>query len=233
MELYVKHNITLECLSDWVKLLNTKLEDCEKLPTGKVHLLKLFNEYCDVVDIFFYVKCNKCPKVTKIQSDRRNEHACSGCDNSLKTTETNFFVVIPVEQQIVRSVEKNWKEISEFDTSDKNSKFYSDAHDGSILRDVHIATENLTLTFCLYVLTLMGPTNLNQTSFLFGRYNCRRIICRRTQEWRWGWFRFSWIYAAIHRRIEQIKVQPHFFEYKRYKLLLQAHNYPLRCRSSR
>lgn len=46
-------------------------------------------------------------------------------------------MIIPIEKQIVQSIETNWTEISKFDTSDdKNSKSYSGAHDGEILRSI-------------------------------------------------------------------------------------------------
>lgn len=155
MRLYLKHNITLECLSDWVKLFNTRLEDCEKLPPGKVQLMDLFRENGDLADIFFFVKCAKCRKSTKVKSDEKKGLKCFHCDEPLKTNETNFFVIIPISKQIVQSIERNWMDISKFDTSvDKHSKSYSDAHDGSILRNVlnHYKDSDVNiLSLCLNV----------------------------------------------------------------------------------
>lgn len=121
---------------DWINLLNTRLEDCEKLPPGKVQLLKLFRENRNLTDIFFFVKCDKCRKSTKVQPDEKKGLKCTHCDELLKTNETNFFVILPIEKQIVHSVKTNWTEISEFDTSgDKKSESFADAHDGTILRE--------------------------------------------------------------------------------------------------
>lgn len=142
LRLYLKHNITLECLTDWVQLLNTRLEDYEKLPPGKVQLQNLFREHCDAVDVLLFVKCDKCSKCTKVQSNKKNGSKCSHCETLLKTKETNFFVIVPVEEQIIRSVQNNWKAICQFDTSGRNDKSYRDAHDGAILRKVLDAYKN-------------------------------------------------------------------------------------------
>ncbi len=143
----------MACLTDWVQLLNTRLEDYEKLPPGKVQLIELFQEHCDTVDVLLYIKCEKCAKCTKVQSNKKNGSKCSHCETLLKTNETNFFVIVPIADQIIRSVQKNWKSISDFDTS-KNDKSYRDAHDGSVLRkilDVHKGTEIDILSLCLNV----------------------------------------------------------------------------------
>lgn len=164
MELYLKHNVTLECLTDWVKLLNTRLEDCEKLPQGKVQLLNLFRENCDLLDIFFFVKCDKCRKSTKTQPDQKKGLKCSHCDELLKTNETNFFVIIPIEKQIVQSIENNWAEISKFDTSDKNSNSYTDVHDGAILRSVLKQYEDLDINILSLCLNVDGANKFKSNS---------------------------------------------------------------------
>lgn len=138
---------------DWVNLFNTRLEECEKLPPGKVQLLQLFHENRISTDIFFFVMCDKCMKSTKVQSDQKKGLKCSHCDESLKTNETNFFVILPVEEQIKQSVKNNWTEISEFKTSD-DKDYISDAHDGTILREVlnHYKDSDINvLSLCLNV----------------------------------------------------------------------------------
>ncbi len=140
--LYVKHPMSLECLTDWTDVINTRLELCDQLPTGKVQLINLILEkQHDLVDIFFFVTCDKCCKSTKVPSDEMKGLKCSYCDQLLKKNETNFFVILPIEKQILQSLEDNWSEINKFWTdiseSDSSDKiFYTDAHDGAILRNV-------------------------------------------------------------------------------------------------
>lgn len=143
----------MECLTDWIELLNTRLEDFEKLPPGKVQILELFQEHCDTVDILLYIKCENCAKCTKVPSNQKKGSKCSHCETTLKTSETNFFVIIPVKDQIIRSVQKNWKAISEFDTSKKDNSL-GDVHDGEILRkvlDVYKGSDINILSLCLNV----------------------------------------------------------------------------------
>lgn len=145
LRVYVKHPQTLECLTDWIKILNRRLEGCDKLPEGKVQLINLFREHQhNSIDIFFFIKCKECRKGTKVQADQKKGSMCSHCGESIKTDETNFFVILPVEQQIVQSVETNWSDINKFWTeinerencehSATNVKSYTDAQDGEILR---------------------------------------------------------------------------------------------------
>lgn len=116
------------------------------------------------VDIFFFIKCKKCRKCTKVQADHKNGSKCHNCNEPLKTDETNFFVILPGEQQIVQSVETNWGIINKFwaeinerensETNDMNAKSYTDAHDGKILRNVfgqYKESEVNILSLCLNV----------------------------------------------------------------------------------
>lgn len=132
---YLRHNITLIGLEDLMKMFNEKKDDCVELPTGKKQILELFQENRDVFKIFYFVKCAKCKKSTKIDSDCKEKAKCIYCDNILKKTETNFFVVIPIEQQIRQSLKDNWSYISQFDTNGTTGT-YSDAHDGKVLKSV-------------------------------------------------------------------------------------------------
>lgn len=141
---------------DWIKLLNTRLEDYEKLPPGKVELLKLFWETHDLPNILIFVKCDKCKKSTKVQADQKQGLKCLHCDELLKTNETNFFVIIPVEQQIVQSVKENWTEICQYSESwnGEDTKTYKDARDGSILKEIlqkYEGSDENVLSLCLNV----------------------------------------------------------------------------------
>lgn len=133
---YLRHNIDLVALEDLMELLNENREICDKFPTSKKPIMKLFREDRDLFDVFFFVKCDKCKVSTKVNSESSN-YNCMRCDAILKTSETNFFVSIPIEQQIKKSIEDNWSYISKFETSGNElNSSYSDAHDGRILKEV-------------------------------------------------------------------------------------------------
>ncbi|KAG4074692.1 hypothetical protein HA402_008790 [Bradysia odoriphaga] len=155
--------MSLQCLVDWVKLLNTLLEDCQKLPSGKEQLLELFRESSELPDIFFFVKCNKCQKRTKIQSDQKHGLMC--CGEELKTTETNFFVIMPIESQIAQSVKENWDKINNLDTSGNNLDSYGDVHDGDILRNVLNDYKESDINILSLCINVDGANKFKSNSF--------------------------------------------------------------------
>lgn len=111
----------------------------------------MFAEYRDLIEIYYFVKCNKCLKTVKIKSDTSEKMKC--CDTILKKCETNFFVYLPIQKQLSQSIENNWSYIKDFDTSSKEG-IYSDAHDGKILKNIlkHYENEDLNiLSLCLNV----------------------------------------------------------------------------------
>lgn len=114
-------------------LCNEKREVCDKLPTKKQQIMKLFAENRDLLEIFYFVDCDKCNVVTKVRSEEANNVKCYRCQAVLKTKETNFFVSFPIAPQILKSLKENWNYISKFDTSG-DSMSYTDVHDGAILR---------------------------------------------------------------------------------------------------
>lgn len=167
IRIYLKHPMSLECLMDWVKLLNTRLEDYEKLPPGKVQLMKLFWETHDLANILLFVKCDKCSKSTKVLADQKQGLKCVHCDALLKTNETNFFVILPVEQQIMKSVKNNWAEICEFNMTcnSEDSEDYRDVRDGSILKEILKQYETSDVNVLSLCLNVDGANKFKSNSF--------------------------------------------------------------------
>lgn len=133
---YLRHNLTLICLEDLMVLLNENRETCDKFPATKRAILKMFRNQRGLFDMFNFVRCKNCSNINKIDAESIRS-SCARCNVVVKTTETNFFVMIPIEQQIIKSIHDNWPSISKFETNrNKNNPTYSDAHDGKILRDV-------------------------------------------------------------------------------------------------
>lgn len=118
-----------------MKLLNETLEDCKKLPTGKVQIMNMFREHRDLVDIFYFVKCSKCQKYSKVEN--KSSAKCSHCGNGVKFSETNYFVNVPVEKQIVKSIKENWSAIQTFAIDrEKDKSMISDVYGGEILKNI-------------------------------------------------------------------------------------------------
>lgn len=147
MHLFLRHNLTLVCLEDVMKLLNEGKEEWNKFPTSKRLILKLFRQHRDVFETFYMVKCCKCKHTNKIDSESKRSQ-CEECDNPLEKSETAFFVYIPIRQQIIKSIKENRVFVNNC-TGDGS---YCDAHDGSILKNVmkqYQDTDVNVLSLCL------------------------------------------------------------------------------------
>lgn len=152
LSFFLKHNLSLTGLEDQMKLLNAKEPDCKVLPTNKTQIIELFRANRDVFQVYYFVKCDKCKKYTKVDAESKNKTMCVYCDFLLKRTETNFFVIIPIEQQIRQCIKIHWKYISQFAAKDNVPGIYSDAQDGKILKDVldqYKDTDINILSLCL------------------------------------------------------------------------------------
>ncbi|XP_037033278.1 uncharacterized protein LOC119072210 [Bradysia coprophila] len=149
--IYLRHNLSLVCLEDLMRLLNVNREICEQLPTNKKQILNLFRENKDMIEIVYFVRCAKCRKIVKKNADNLEQLKC--CDIILKKSETNFYVYMPLEKQIIQSIEANWNDIKNFDTTSKDGSI-SDAHDGEILKNVlrqYTDSDINILSLCLNV----------------------------------------------------------------------------------
>lgn len=139
ISIYLRHKISLVCLEDVVELLNINREICDQLPARKVQILKMFRDNKDVIEIYYFVKCVKCERIVKQNSESSDELKC--CDVILSKDETNFFVYMPLRKQIIQSIEKNWDYIKKFDTS-MSDNCVSDAHHGTVLKNLMKRYEN-------------------------------------------------------------------------------------------
>lgn len=158
----MRHNVSLVCLEDVIDFYNEDREDCVKLPAKKKSILKLFRENRDLIRIFYIMKCNACKKVIKIDSENTDKVKC--CDIILTKNEMNFFVYMPVEDQISRSVKKNWTYIKNFDTTSSNGDSYSDAHDGEVLKKVLEQYKDSDLNILSLCLNVDGAKKFNSNN---------------------------------------------------------------------
>lgn len=132
MKFYIRHNLTLVCLEDTVRLLN----GCAnlQLPTSKRSIINMFEENTPLkIDKIYYVKCIKCIIYEKIVRGVKN--FCSRCQESLVRSETIFFVYFPVKNQIVDGIRNNWDSIQNFNANifDHDVDFISDVQNASYI----------------------------------------------------------------------------------------------------
>lgn len=131
---YLRHNLDLVALEDLMTLLNSNREICDLFPTHKKQILKMFREGRDMIEVLYFIRCGKCNKIIKKNSEDERHLQC--CGVTLKKTETNFYVHLPLKKQIIQSIQNNWEAIKKFRSSGADSRTISDAHDGEVLKQV-------------------------------------------------------------------------------------------------
>lgn len=163
LKLYLRHNLTFTCLQDVLELLNFKLESVDKFPTSKKLIMNMFRNQYDLFDVFFIIECEKCMHSSKVSSED-SSRICENCGLKIAVAESNFFVFIPLEQQIIKSVKENWSYITKFDTN-SNGTTYSDAHDGKILKDLLEAYSKSDVNILSLTLNLDGANKFKSNVY--------------------------------------------------------------------
>lgn len=119
IEFYVRHNITKAALYDLTKLPRYKVEN----------KIKEKMRYSYV----YHVKCTNCGTYISIENGTKAAH----CERALILQETNFFATIPVKQQLINSIGRNFKEIMEFlCEAEREKQHFGDIFDGQIYKNI-------------------------------------------------------------------------------------------------
>ncbi len=140
-----------------MELLNLNRDVHDQLPTHKKQILKMFCDGKDIIDVFYFIRCDKCKKIVKKDSTDILQVMC--CGVKLKKTETNFVVFMPLRKQISQSLESNWTRIQNFDTADDG--LISDAHHGKILKQILKDYEHSDINILSLSLNVDGANKYN------------------------------------------------------------------------
>lgn len=125
---YVRHNLTKRCLVDTMKLTEDHQNASEYSVENKLA------QYTDDVTWIYYVKCSKCAQYHAFGANEKN-YFCQKCAKATTLSETNFYVYVPLLQQILKSVENNFDYVLQ--QSKSSSESISDVHDGIILKEMN------------------------------------------------------------------------------------------------
>lgn len=89
---YLKHNISLVCLEDVMKLMNMARGSSTPLPATKYLIFKQMSERSSYdLRRTYHVKCSKCHIYSKGSSTKQGQK-CEECGDLLVARETNFFI---------------------------------------------------------------------------------------------------------------------------------------------
>lgn len=159
---WVRHNLTLVCLEDLMKLINEKPHDCKQFPTEKKQILQLMKNE-DSVDPVYYTYCPQCKNYSECFSLRNNQMACSHCETELRANETNYFVYLPIAKQIAKTVKDHWSSIHAQSASTDDG-IIKDVHDGQILKNIERLYENTDSTIYSLTIFLDGANRYKSTT---------------------------------------------------------------------
>lgn len=137
---YLKHNNTTVCLEDTLKLINMAKSSQIELPTTKYLFFKSIADRSTYnLQRFYYVKCSKCGIYSK-RSSTKQSHKCDDCGKTLIARETNFFIYMPIEKQLIQCLQINWSLIQRYNFNlDYNVGINSltDVHSANLLKKIY------------------------------------------------------------------------------------------------
>lgn len=144
----LKYNEPSTSIESTLKILN-------EVPGSRFHLphtkYKFRQAIGPPIDIEMHYRCQRCGFCTGIpkSSATKTELDCSHCNCTISKTADNFFMYIPLKQQLVESIRRNWESIVLFKQIKREENFISDIHDGYILKKIESEFRhsfNLSLT---------------------------------------------------------------------------------------
>lgn len=117
---YLKFNQSYNGMEEMSHIMNLMDNVSIQVPESRYRIMKQINPQFKVE---FQIFCSKCKCYTPTSN---SEVLCSKCLENLKTSKCNYFVYIPIEQQLRKVIKDNWNEILS----------YPNPENGTI-RDVH------------------------------------------------------------------------------------------------
>lgn len=133
LQLYLKHNLTLEALMDIFQI----LQKCPGNKTFPLTIYKFFQLFPKQFTTTRHIKCEKCGNYTETKEFRTN---CIACKKEIKTMETNYFECYSVRDQIEMQVKKHWDSIENHFRQTPNGNI-RDFSDGKVHAELHSDTK--------------------------------------------------------------------------------------------
>lgn len=164
---YLKHNLTLVCLEDTLKLMNLSHGCRKELPSSKYLIFKKFGEHTNTnMNILqYHVQCSKCNIYSK-RSYSKHGNNCDKCHATLIPNETNFFIYIPIKDQLIQSLKLNWSHIQQHNSSlnGKSKNLISDVDDASLMKKLCDSFSGFDLNVMSLTLNTDGANNFKSNS---------------------------------------------------------------------
>lgn len=125
-KLQIKKKLCGAAVNDIIPILNSVPGASIEIPNDKRYMNKN-TEF--IYEIKFYAKCVKCKELGLCGAQ------CDKCGIVLKKTETDYFIYIPVGQQIKKTLVDNLMEIKQYINRPRNGKI-TDIDDGKVQKEI-------------------------------------------------------------------------------------------------
>lgn len=125
----LKFNLSLRGLENMTRIVNSTPSASIQIPQSRYKIKKLIKP---VYSSEYHIKCEKCQIYSHTTSTESPAMAkCVQCHNILKTSNSNFFIYIPIKQQLLRIIDKQFPEIIAY-RANRNSddETMTDMHEG-------------------------------------------------------------------------------------------------------
>lgn len=113
-------------MENMAKVVNASPNASIHIPTTKYKLKKLIQP---IIKSETHIKCNKCSNYCPSST---NEIVCKFCNSSSKTSNSDYFVYIPIEQQIKQSIEANIDKVLDYHSAVQSNEEIGDIHNAKI-----------------------------------------------------------------------------------------------------
>lgn len=121
----VRFNQSFRCLESMAELVNSTPNASIHVPKSIYKMKKTINPGFDTE---FHIKCASC-KNYSIAKSTQNQIECEICSNKITASDSNYFVYIPLKQQLIKSVNENLNQIQSYRINNTESSTMNDIHD--------------------------------------------------------------------------------------------------------
>lgn len=126
-------------MENMARVINATPNASIQIPTTRYKIKQLIQPN---IKSELHIKCSKCPNYV---SSSTSEIECKYCGTLTKTSNSNYFTYIPVEQQLKEIVESNTDEILSYYSKVKNENDISDIHNAKIFENAQKKHPNAIL----------------------------------------------------------------------------------------
>lgn len=140
-QLQVKSNLSTKTLQRIIPILNSTPGASIEIPYDKRYLKSNTEKLFEPV---YYAKCPSCFELNVC-----NER-CNKCNKIVNKNRNNFFVYLPIEPQLKKSLIDNFSDICEH-LKRPRSQFFTDIDDGLVQRTIVVNEQQMLLSFLLNI----------------------------------------------------------------------------------